>query len=341
MTNVRVAKKADGVSLDIDFAIAAGVTAFYGPACAGKTLLLKMIAGLVMPDSGRILLEDAILYDREAGVSVPPRRRGIGYVSPRDALFPHMTLERNLAFAAHAWPRLERHRRVSEMLEKVELTAAAALRPAAASPQQRLRCAVGRALIAEPRLLLLDHAGLDEALLTRVRTEFKSRIVLATGDLDLCSAAADQLILLEAGRIVQSGNPRAVLDGPDSVEAARLLGIPNIFEGSIAALDPGRGSSRLEFSGFTLSGPYIPGHFRGDRISIAVRPEALRVHAGQITAADNFVTARLVSASERTRYVRLEFDRGIFADVRHDEYARQKENQDWQVEFPAESLRIL
>jgi ABC-type sulfate/molybdate transport systems ATPase subunit len=342
MTHVRIAKKtAAGLSLDVDFPIGPGVTAVVGPAGAGKTLVLDLIAGLATPDAGRILLNDAILFDAAALVDVPPRRRGIGYVFQDSALFPHLTLERNVAFAAYAWPRLERHRRVGEMLERFDLASAAALRPEQATAVQRLRCTVARALIAEPKLLLIDDAGVAEAVLARIRESFQNPIVLVTGDLDICAASASQLMLLEAGRIVQRGAPREVLDAPESIEAARLLGIPNIFEATIVTLDPGRKSSRLEFAGFTLAGPYIPGHFRGDRVWIAVRPEALRVHGKAPENSENVVETQLVRVCERVREVRLEFTGGIFADVAREEYLRLKDSKTWRVEFPAESLRVL
>jgi ABC-type sulfate/molybdate transport systems ATPase subunit len=164
---------------------------------------------------------------------------------------------------------------------------------------------------------------------------------MVTGDLDLCVSSASDLVLLEAGRVVQRGDPRELLEAPESVEAARLLGIPNVFEATILALDPSRKSSRLDFGAWTLNGPHIPGHFRGDRVSIAVRPDALRVHSGKGPAAENCVPAALARISRRARYVRLEFEGGIFADVSHEEYARQKDNPGWQVEFPAGSLRVL
>jgi molybdate transport system ATP-binding protein len=343
MTSVRITKKtARGLSLDVDLQIAPGVTALYGPVGAGKTLLLQAIAGFVTPDAGRILLDDAILFDAAARVNIATRHRAVGYVFQGLALFPHMTLERNIAFAANDRPRLERHRRVGEMLERFELTDAAGLRPAESSPAQLLRCAIARALVGEPKLLLVDDAGLDESLLARIREKFANPILLVTGDLDLCAAAAGQLVLLEAGRIVRHGPVRDVLESPDSVEAARLLGIPNIFEGTIAALDPARNSSRLDFPAFSLAGPYVPGHFRGDRISIAVRADALRVHRGEHGGA-NCVAAELKHVSERARYVRLEFSGSIFADVARDEYLRLKETAggEWLVEFPAESLRVL
>ena len=342
MTSARIGKKiAPGFSLDVEFSVPPGVTALFGPSGAGKTLILEALAGFATPDSGRILLDDVLLFDAAARVHVPPHRRGCGYVAQRDALFPHMTLRQNLGFAAHRSPRVERTRRVAEMLERFQLAGLAASRPRELAPPERLRGAAARALLASPKLLLLDERGFDEALLRTVREAFPGPVLLVTNDLDLCCAAADRLILLDAGRTVQSGAPRGVLDRPESVDAARVLGIPNIFECTIAALDPGRNSSRLEFSGFAINGPYIPGHFRGDRVWVAVRSEDLRVHAGETERQPNAVPAALVRVSRRARTVRLEFAGGVFADVGYGEFEEKKDNKSWQVEFPPEKVRVL
>jgi molybdate transport system ATP-binding protein len=342
MTHARIVKQIPPrFSLDVEFPLATGVTALYGPAGAGKTLILETIAGFVRPDSGRILLDDVILFDAQSRVSVAPRRRNCGYIAEHDALFPHMTLRQNLVFPAKRFPRLERHRRVGEMMERFQLADSATLRPRETGPAQRLRCAVARALVAVPKLLLIDERAFDVPLLEQVRAAFAGPILLVTGDLDLCCAVADEMIVLEAGRIVQRGVPRSVLDRPASVEIARLLGIPNLFRGTIAALDPARDISRLDFGPFALNGPYIPGHFRGDCVWVAVHPEDLRVHPGDLESQLNFVSAQLVRVSHRARFVRLEFSGGIFADVSREEFARQKDNKEWQVEFPPSALRIL
>jgi ABC-type sulfate/molybdate transport systems ATPase subunit len=186
----------------------------------------------------------------------------------------------------------------------------------------------------------MDDAAIDEPLLARIREKFPNPILMATADQDLCSAAADELILLEAGRIVERGPACSVLDSPESVEAAKLLGFPNLFEATIAALDPGRKSSRLDFGAFTLNGPHIPGHFRGDRVTVVVRPGALRVHDGK-EAGENLIATPLRRVSERVCYVRMEFDGGIFAEIGRDECARLKDNQGWKIEFPPESLRVV
>ena len=136
-----------GFTLDVEFKAAAGVTVLFGPSGSGKTLVLDSLAGFVHPDAGRILLDDAILFDGETGVHLPPQARNCGYVFQNYALFPHMTLRENLAFAAERRPRLERHRHVNEMLERFRIADAAGRKPHEVSGGQRQRCSIARALI--------------------------------------------------------------------------------------------------------------------------------------------------------------------------------------------------
>ena len=342
MISARIGKKiAQGFSLDVEFTVGAGVTALYGPPGAGKTLILDALAGFVTPDSGRILVDDALVFDAAAGVSVPAHRRGCGYVAQRDGLFPHMTLRQNLSFAAHASPRVERARRVAEALERFGIGAAAERRPLELAPEEKVRGEVARALLASPKLLLLDERGFDEALLRTVREVFAGPILWVTDDLDLCAAGAERLILLSAGRMVQSGAARSVLDRPESVDAARVLGIANIFECTVVGLDPERHSSRLEFGGGAIDGPNLPGHFRGDRVRIAARAEDLRVYPGDAGRRENAIPGELVRVSRGVRAVRMEFVGGIFVDVPNEEYEGVKDSKSWLVEFAAERMRAL
>jgi len=340
MTRVRLTHKIPpAFSLDVDFEVN-GVTALFGPAGAGKTLILESVAGFVRPDSGRILRDDVLLFDAEARVHIPPRRRACAYLPARDSLVPHMTVRQNLAFVAGG-ARLERHRRVAEISEKFGLAELAPRRPVELDAAQRTRVAVARLLLAGPRLLLLDELDFTDALFPQIRAEFAGPILLATRNLDRCAAWADQILVIENGRILRRGTPRQVLDEPESVEVARLLGIPNLFECTIAGLDPGRNSSRLEAVQFQLTGPYLPGHFKGDRVWIAIRPGHVRVHPAGTAPIANGVRAKLVRVSQRAAAVRLEFAGGIFADVPPEEFARQKDNKDWQIELPSDALRVL
>ena len=338
-------------TLDVEFAFDAGCTVLFGPSGAGKTLILESIAGFARPDSGRIQLDGQILFDGVAGVSLRPQDRNCGYVFQNYALFPHMTLRENLAFAAERRPRLERHRRVNEMIERFHLAGVSGRRPHEVSGGEKQRCSIARALLVAPKLLLLDEParGLDAPLraelysvLRQVRAEFNVPVLLVTHDLEECFETADAMLVLRGGRIVQSGTPLAVLSKPANAEVARLLGIANLFQAEILGLDPGRNSSRLRLEGFELRGAYIPGHLLGDRVWLCVHPAELRVTpANGAKAGVNQVIAQVQRATEMPHSARVEFSGGITAEIPRADYARQKDNKDWLIEFPAESIRVL
>ncbi len=360
MIQARISKRfapgeeSSAFSLDIEFQAAAGVTVLFGPSGAGKTLTLDSIAGFVKPDAGRILLDDDILFDGAAGVHLRPQARRCGYVFQNYALFPHMSLRANLEFAAERLPRLERHRKVKDMLERFHISPVAGRKPREVSGGEKQRCSIARALIGNPRLLLLDEParGLDAPLraelydvLRQVRGDFNLPILLVTHDLEECFELADQMLVISQGRTVQSGPPRKILDHPASVDVARLLGIVNLFEAEIVALDPGRNTSRVRFKAgneeVELSGPYFPGHLRGDRVWLFARSEELRAIPGGARPGPNQVPAAMVRASERPQGVRLEFAGGFFVDMPRTAFAPPKDNKDWTIEFPPQALRVV
>ncbi len=337
-------------SLELEFQAAAGVTVLFGPSGSGKTLTLDSIAGFVRPDDGRILLDDEILFDGAAGVNLAPQARNCGYVFQDYALFPHMTLRQNLEFAAERRPRLERHRRVNEMLERFRLVDAAGRRPHEVSGGQRQRCSIARALIGAPKLLLFDEPaqGLDAPLraefyevLRQVRTDFKTPMLLVTHDLDECFALGEEMLVLREGRLVQSGPPSAILDQPANADVARLLGVFNLIPGEIRALDPGRNTSKLQMGEFELDGPYFPGHLKGDRVTVCVRPERLTALARNGRPGANQIPAQLERAVERPQWMRLEFAGGIAVDLARPDYELVRDTKDWVIGFPRESLRVL
>jgi molybdate transport system ATP-binding protein len=339
-----------GFSLDLEFQAAAGVTVLFGPSGAGKTLTLDSIAGFVRPDEGRILLDDQILFDGAARVHLPPRSRHCGYVFQNYALFPHMTLRQNLEFAAERAPRLGRHRKVTEMLEKFHLGEVAGHRPYQLSGGQKQRCSIARALIGASRVLLLDEPsrGLDAPLraelysvIRQVRQEFGTPILLVTHDTEECFLLADEMIVLREGRAVQSGTPRKICEQPASADVARLLGLYNVLPVEIRSLDPGRNTSRLRYQDFELAGPYFPGRLIGDQVWLYVRPDQLSVAPHNGRPGFNQIPATLLRTVEKPERLRMEFSDDIAVEVSPEEVAKYHGVKDWVIEFPSRELRVL
>lgn len=339
-----------GFHLEVEFEAAAGVTVFYGPSGSGKSLTLDSIAGFVRPDAGRILLDDRILFDAEAGVHLPPQQRSCGYVFQNYALFPHMTLRENLAFAAHSLPRLERHRRIAEQLERFKLTSMAGRYPHELSGGQKQRSSIARALLANPRIVLLDEPGrgLDEslradlyALILELRDAVRIPILLVTHDPEECFGLADRVLIYDAGRIIHTGSPAELMRNPGNARVARLLGGFNIFEADVIALDPGRQTSRLRLLGEELAGPNLRGCFKGDRVVLCIRPEEIQLNT---QPGDNRIRAALHRIVERPQSIRADFGGDLTVDVPRAVWNSLRDagqQNAWWVEFPAASLRQI
>jgi molybdate transport system ATP-binding protein len=339
-----------GFQLEVDFEAAPGVTVLYGPSGSGKTLTLDCIAGFVAPDGGRIMLDDRILFDAGVRVNLPPRQRSCGYVFQNYALFPHMTLRENLAFAAHALPRLERHRRIAEQLDRFKLASMAGRYPHELSGGQKQRGSIARALIASPRIVLLDEPGrgLDAPLRADLYTlihELKGAlnvpVLLVTHDFEECFALAERVLIYDAGRIVHRGSPAELLRNPGTTEAARLLGGFTVYEAEVISLDPARQTSQLKMLGEEMRGPHLRGCFKGDHVSVCARPEELQVRT---QPGDNRIRGELKQTTERPQSVRADFGNGLIVDVPREIWRSLEDagrRTGWWIEIPAGSLRHI
>ena len=339
-----------GFTLDVDLQTSAGVAVLFGPSGSGKTLTLDCIAGFVRPEEGRILADQQILFDAASGVHLSPQARQCGYVFQNYALFPHMTVRENLAFAGERLPRLERHRKVSEMLERFRLADVAGRRPHQISGGQKQRCSIARALIGSPRIVLLDEPGrgLDAPLraelydvVRQIRAEFGTPVLLVTHDLDECFELGEQMFILQDGKVAQTGSPAAILDKPAGLGVARLLGIYNLLPVEIAALDPGRNTSQLRVGEQTLAGPYFPGHLIGDRVWACCRPAQLQALPRNGRPKPNQLEATLQRAIEMPGGARLEFAGGIAVEMPRQSYLELRDTSEWVIEFPAGVLRVV
>jgi molybdate transport system ATP-binding protein len=232
----------DRFTLQLPLTVEPGeVVVLLGPNGAGKSTALRALAGLLALDAGRIVLDDRVLADPEAGLHEPAHRRPIGVVFQDYLLFPHLSVLDNVAFGPHARGvgRSEARRRALGWLERVGIADLAPARPRSVSGGQAQRVALARALVLEPALLLLDEplAALDARTRLQVRAELRRHLagfagatVVVTHDPVDAAVLGDRLVVVEQGEVVQSGRPADVARQPRTDYVARLVGL-NLLAG--------------------------------------------------------------------------------------------------------------
>lgn len=268
---------------DLSLELCAGErVALLGPSGCGKTTTLRAIAGFEPVRGGRVSFEGRLQSDA-GGVRVPVHRRGMGYVFQEFALFPHLSVERNVSFGLGKLPRAEAARRVAEVLSLTGLEGLEARRPFELSGGQQQRVALARALAPSPRLLLLDEpfSSLDPNLrgTTRRHTErvlasVGATALLVTHDRDEAMSFADRLIVMRAGRAEQAGSPEELYAAPRSAFVAEFLGSANLVEGEAVG-----SCARTALGEVPLRAP------AAGVVCLCLRPESLELAPGGGVAA--------------------------------------------------------
>jgi ABC-type sulfate/molybdate transport systems ATPase subunit len=203
-------------SLDAAFSLRSPWTVIFGPSGAGKSSLLRILAGLAVPDAGRITLDGRPLLDSEAGISLPAGRRSVGFVTQQAALFPHLTARENVAFGIRHLAQEERARRMKEMLRLFGAEALADRKAAQLSGGERQRIALARALAPQPQLLLLDEplAALDDPSAEEILNRLMGldlQVIYVSHDLAEIWRIPAEVVLLENGRVTVTGPLQQVL----------------------------------------------------------------------------------------------------------------------------------
>jgi len=214
MLVVEIEKKLGEFSLNALFASEGGATVLFGPSGAGKTSIINMIAGLLKPDRGRIVLEDEVLFDSAARIDVPAWRRRVGYVFQEGRLFPHMSVKRNLTYGRWMGGHPDDPDAFAHAVELLDIGHLLDRRPGKLSGGERQRVAVGRALLMKPRLLLLDEplASLDAArksdilpYLERLRDERSVPMIYVSHDAPEVKRIATRVVRLDGGQVTATG----------------------------------------------------------------------------------------------------------------------------------------
>lgn len=269
--------------IDLAFAVEGGhCLALTGPSGAGKTTVLRMIAGLRRPSSGRVTLGGRTLLDTESRIDLPPEQRRCGYVFQDEALFGHLNVWRNVAFGLHSAARGERRSRALELLARFALEDLADARIAAISGGERQRVALARALASEPSALLLDEplSALDvqsrahaAGEIARIVEEFAIPAVLVTHDYFEAALLGSTIAVIDNGEIVQRGDAAELAATPASAFVADLTGA-NLLRGSATARRDGLTSVLLDDGGELLSTDDLTGP-----VAVSVQPWEVTLRA--------------------------------------------------------------
>ncbi len=281
-------QQARPIPLDVRLALEPGeLLALVGPSGSGKTTVLRAIAGLDPIPRARVVAGGEVWDDTARGIRLPPQHRRVGMVFQDYALFPHMTALDNVAAAVAAGERALRRARARELLRRMHLEGLEGRLPHQLSGGQRQRVALARALAREPRVLLLDEpfSAVDQVTRRRLQRELvllrqaePIPTVLVTHDLEEALRLADRLCVIHHGRTLQSGPPREVITRPRSAEVARLVDLPNVYEGEVVGHDAGARLTRLRWRGHLLEARLQPDFAPGVRVDWVIPPGFVVLH---------------------------------------------------------------
>ncbi len=283
-----------------------GITALFGRSGSGKTTLVNLLAGLDRPDQGRIVVDHEVLFDSESGIDLPPERRRLGYVFQEGRLFPHMSVRRNLAYGM---PQTDRTVDFDQMVELLDIGALLDRKPAHLSGGEKQRIAIGRALLASPRLLLMDEplASLDSQrkseilpFIERLRDELAIPIVYVSHAMEEIIRLADTLVILSDGKVAAVGAVEELMSRLDLRPLTGRYEAGAVLSVTVEGHDRARAVTRLAFDGMRLLVPSVNLPKGEDlRIRIRARDVSLALSRPQGISILNVFSGTVVEISDR------------------------------------------
>ncbi len=277
----RYASSGEDFALDVAFQSAPGFTILFGASGAGKTTLLDCVAGLVVPDSGRIAIGQRVLFDSAHRINVPVPKRRVGYVFQDLALFPHMSVEQNVLYGLNGSSPSEQVQRTDSVLQAFHIAHLSNRSAREISGGESQRVALARTLVTEPDLLLLDEplAALDAPTKAHIMDDLRAwsrahriPILYVTHSREEVFALGERVLVLARGRIVAQGTPHEVMTAPLQETVALLAGFENIFDAVVEAVHPERGTMACRVPGGKGTASAVPS---ADEKPRASAPEGL------------------------------------------------------------------
>jgi molybdate transport system ATP-binding protein len=330
----RFANAGRDFTLDVTFTISPGITIIFGPSGAGKTTLLDCIAGLTIPDSGKITVGERAFFDQTQRTNIPVQSRRLGYVFQDLALFPHLTVRKNVEYGLDALDlarlnknRSERRKKSDAILESFRITHLRDRTPGEISGGERQRVALARTLVTDPCVLLLDEplAALDAATKSKIIDDLRAwnaahniPILYVTHNREEVFALGDRVLVLENGRIIADGTPHGVMAAPRRESLAQLIGFENIFHAVVASAHEDRGTMtcRIAGSDVELETPLVRAE-TGSTLLIGIRAGDILLATVQPAglSARNLIPGRLLSLEQRDVIVAARVNCGVEMEV--------------------------
>ncbi len=291
-------------------------TALFGPSGCGKTTVLRAIAGLTSPESGRIACGNVYWNDSERGAFVAPQKREVGFLFQEYALFPHMSVERNIGYGLGR--DTEAQKAVARIIARFQLTGLNTRRPHELSGGQQQRVALARAVVRRPRLLLLDEplSALDATTRQQVRQELRDMLALGnipalivTHDPIEAVTLADRVIVMDRGRILQQGEAEYVFSRPADLSVARIVGVETVQRGEVLGMRDGLAEIRVGASIVRAAAREAPAR----HVDVCIRAEDVMLFPDEPgrTSAQNALRGRIMDLIEEGPLCRVVLDCGF------------------------------
>lgn len=286
---VRIFKSGASIRASLDIDPASRVTVLFGASGAGKTTILRCIAGLEPLNEGRIVFKDRVWADVSQGVHLPPQQRPVGYLFQDYALFPHLSVRRNIAYGIHQVPEQDRERRVQDIATRLQVADLLDRMPSELSGGQQQRVALARALVRNPEILLLDEplSALDGPTRDRVRGELSRLLrtlqvpaIVVTHDWVDALSLGDRLVVMSKGSVLQTGAPGDVFARPEHAEVAAAVGMETLAPGVVKARQNGSLTLQVGRAEFVAVDPHPQNGGQSDYF-VCIRGENVTLETGR------------------------------------------------------------